>query len=231
MQLKNAFRRMISKIRNSQQHYMLLAFVLFGMGLLLYRIIHTGTYLRATLIWNLFLAYIPFAITAWMEKRPSLLQNRYNWYLCFIVWLLFIPNAPYILTDLFHLFDGGVPVWYDLFLIFTFAWNGMVLGYLSIRSMEGMWSRRHSRWPSWLFTLPVMFLCSLGVYIGRYLRYNSWDVVKDPITLLSDVKGILLNPAANRGAWAFIGCMSIFLCIMYPMVINSFRRYKPDHQE
>ena len=224
MQWKRVFKQVQLSIRKSPQHYMLLASILFGAGMLLFRIMHTGTYLRASLMWNLFLAYVPFAITSWMQKRPQRIQNRYNWYACFIIWLLFIPNAPYILTDLFHLFDGGVPVWYDLFLIFSFAWNGMVLGYLSIRSMEKMWSRRHTRWPAWLFTFPVMFLCSLGVYIGRYLRYNSWDVVKDPVTLMSDMTDMFLHPAAHKSAWAFIICMGIFLSLMYPMVINSFKR-------
>lgn len=219
MQWKRTVEKVKQEISKSPYHFMLLASVLFGIGLLVFRIIHTGTWLRATLTWNLFLAYIPFAITSWMEKRPQLMENRYGWYACFIVWLLFIPNAPYIVTDLFHLFDGGVPVWYDLFLIFSFAWNGMVLGYLSIRSMEHMWRNRHSSWPAWLFTLPVMFLCSLGVYIGRYLRYNSWDVIRDPFSLLGEVKNIFLYPVEHRSAWAFICCMSVFLCLMYPMVV------------
>ncbi|MEC5148148.1 DUF1361 domain-containing protein [Chitinophaga sp. 212800010-3] len=218
MQLKRSFRLLQYRIGRSRQKYTLYASILFSMALLLCRVLHTGTYLRVTLIWNLFLAYVPFAITRWMEKHPNQIENRYNWYACFICWLLFIPNAPYILTDLFHLFDGGVPLWFDLFVIFSFAWNGMMLGYISIRSMENMWSTRYSRWPAWMFTFPVMFLCGMGVYIGRYLRYNSWDVVKDPLTLLGDMRDIVLHPWENRHAWAFTICMGVFLSLMYPLV-------------
>ncbi|PSL49658.1 putative membrane protein [Chitinophaga niastensis] len=218
MQLKRTVRFLQHRISRSRQQYTLYASVLFSLSLLLCRIIHTGSYLRASLVWNLFLAYVPFAITRWMEKHPQQIRNRYSWYSYFILWLLFIPNAPYILTDLFHLFDGGVPLWFDLFVIFSFAWNGMMLGYISIRSMENMWSQRHSRWPVWMFTFPVMFLCGMGVYIGRFLRYNSWDVIKDPLTLLGDMRDIFFHPWENRSAWAFTICMGVFLSLMYPLV-------------
>ncbi|MFB6455675.1 DUF1361 domain-containing protein [Chitinophaga sp. Hz27] len=174
--------------------------------------------LRASLVWNLFLAYIPFAMTNWMERNPSEIKHRLNWYICFVVWLLFIPNAPYIITDLFHLFDGGVPVWFELFLICSFAFSGMLMGYMSIRSMEKMWSNRYTRWPAWLFSFPVLFLSSLGVYIGRYLRYNSWDIVKDPVTLSKDLIALFTHPWENRHAWAFTICMGVFLSLMYPLV-------------
>ncbi|NSL89070.1 DUF1361 domain-containing protein [Chitinophaga solisilvae] len=218
MRLKSIIRLMRQRISRHQQDYTLYASVLFSLSLLAVRIAHTGSYLRISLVWNLFLAYIPFAITRRMERNPAEIKNRYTWYSYFIVWLLFIPNSPYILTDLFHLFDGGVPLWFDLFVIFSFAWNGMMLGYISIRSMENLWRTRHTRWPAWLFTFPVMLLCGMGVYIGRYLRYNSWDVVKDPLTLLGDMRDILLHPIENKSAWAFTICMGIFLSLMYPLV-------------
>lgn len=218
----NVFKRRLaaigSMLEKPQVHHILYASILFSLALILFRIYYTGSMLRASLVWNLFLAYIPFALTRWMERHPAEMQQRLNWYACFMVWLLFIPNAPYIITDLFHLFDGGVPVWFELFLISSFAVNGMMLGYLSIRSMEKMWSSRYSRWPAWLFSIPVMFLCSLGVYIGRYLRYNSWDVVKDPMTLSRDMIGLFIHPWENRHAWAFTICMGVFLSLMYPLV-------------
>ncbi|QJB34767.1 DUF1361 domain-containing protein [Chitinophaga oryzae] len=217
MRLKGIFRLIRQRITKNQQTYTLYFSILFSLALLCYRVYHSGTYLRVSLVWNLFLAYVPFAITRWMEKHPAETGNRLTWHSCFVAWLLFIPNAPYILTDLFHLFDGGVPLWFDLFLIFSFAWNGMILGYMSIRSMEHLWRARHTRWPAWLFTFPVMFLCGMGVYIGRYLRYNSWDVVKDPLTLLGDMRDIVLHPVENRSAWAFTVCMGIFLSLMYPL--------------
>ena len=85
MQLKRTIRLLQYRIGRSRSQYTLYASVLFSLALLLFRIIHSGSYLRASLVWNLFLAYVPFAVTRWMEKHPEQIQNRYNWYGCFIV--------------------------------------------------------------------------------------------------------------------------------------------------
>ncbi|RAJ75519.1 putative membrane protein [Chitinophaga dinghuensis] len=224
------FRKLVWMIENPGLLPVLCVSVLFSLAMILFRVYHTGSMLRLSLVWNLFLALVPFAITIWMERHPVEMRHRLKWYSCFVVWLLFIPNAPYILTDLFHLYDGGISVWFELILILSFGWNGLIMGYLSIRSMERMWKQRYSRWPAWLFTFPVMFLCGMGVYIGRYLRWNSWDVLQDPIPLAKDLLVLVLHPWENRSAWAFTLLMGIFLSLGYMTTRNpnvlSGRRYR-----
>src|SRR5687768_15684815 len=100
------------------------------------RIVYTGQLLFIFLIWNLFLAYIPYVITSGLEKNNKWINNRI-FYLIFIAWLLFIPNSFYIITDLFHLgVADSMPLWFDLALLLSFAWNGLLLGILSVRAME-----------------------------------------------------------------------------------------------
>jgi uncharacterized membrane protein len=77
-------------------------------------------------------------------------------------------------------------LWFNHALIFSLAWNGLLLGILSMRQMEKIWELRWG-WSELVFIYPVMCLNALGIYIGRYLRYNSWDVVSDPLDLSKDI--------------------------------------------
>ena len=136
-----------------------------------------------------------------------------------LVWLLFVPNSFYILTDLYHLVDRSnprVPQWYDLVLIFSFAWNGLLLGVLSVRQMEkllpvkGIFRGRN-------VVYAVMALSAFGVYTGRYLRYNSWDVLSNPFQLTADILYITTHPLRNSQAWGMICCYTILLSFIYTM--------------
>ena len=142
-----------------------------------------------------------------------------------LVWLLFIPNTFYILTDLYHLTDHGrtsrVPEWYDLVLILSFAWNGLLLGVLSVRHMEKLFMPRASVLAGWLFVYPIMMLNALGVYTGRYLRYNSWDIISDPLQLLADILDMIIHPFRNHPVWIMILCFSILLTLIYRMFRGS----------
>jgi len=93
---------------------------------------------------------------------------------------LFIPNSFYIITDLYHLGDKyndrQTPQWFDLAMILSYVWNGLLLGVLSVRQMERALLPRQTLRNELLFLYPVMWTSALGIYIGRYLRYNSWDV-------------------------------------------------------
>jgi uncharacterized membrane protein len=148
-----------------------------------------------------------------------------------LTWLLFIPNAFYILTDLYHLTDGSrnsrVPEWFDLVLILSFAWNGLLLGILSVRHMERFFMPRASLVGGWLFVYPIMMLNALGVYTGRYLRYNSWDIISDPLQLLSDIADMIIHPFRNHYAWSMILCFSILLTLIYRMFMTA-RRSVPE---
>jgi len=189
-------------------------------GLLLTaRMVYTGSFMFGFLVWNLFLATVPYFISFWLVQGQAWGKSRWIFIPALAGWMLFIPNSFYVLTDLFHLHDGNAaPLWYDLLLIVSFAWNALVLGVLSVRHMEKMTRLRWPVLPGWLFLYPVMALSALGVYIGRYLRFNSWDVVSDPFSLVMDIGHIMLHPVAYRQAWGMTVCFSFFLTILYTTI-------------
>jgi len=193
--------------------------ILFGCLLVLARIIYTGRLTFISMPWNLFLAYIPYFITKWMSNQSLWTKRRITALFFFVAWLLFIPNSFYIITDLFHLNDQQndfiAPQWYDLALILSFAWNGLLLGILSVRQMEKIAKQFFPFWNEMLFLYPVMLLNALGVYVGRYLRFNSWDVLTNPFQLGHDIADILLHPLIYRYAWGMIICFSILMTLMY----------------
>ncbi|ASZ10025.1 DUF1361 domain-containing protein [Chitinophaga pendula] len=205
------------RIRRGDTMPVLLLSIGFSLVLLLARIGITGTMQYSGLLWNLFLAWVPYGITSWMQRFEHY-KSRNGFKTLRIVaviwWMLFLPNAPYILTDLYHLPQGGAPMWFDLFLILSFAWNGLWLGYLSLRYMEQRWTDRYPDKPLLLFTFPVLILCGLGVYVGRYLRWNTWDVLTDPFMIIRTLSDIIFHPIQNIDVWAFSCCMAVFMTII-----------------
>lgn len=199
----------------------LAASAVFPVALSLARFAYTGSRFFLFLNWNLLLALLPFLLTRQLLRRVNWIESRWGFRFLFVLWLLFLPNTFYISTDLLHLrHRPGLPLWYDLVLLLAFAWNGLLLGVQSLWQMEQVLLARWGMRRSWLFVFPVLALCSFGVYIGRFLRYNSWDVVGDPLGLLADVSGLFRHPLANRFDWSMIVCFFGFLVLVY----RSMRR-------
>jgi len=189
---------------------------LFSLLLLVIRIIATERLVFLFLPWNLFLAFVPYAIVKWLMRNPRWIESRYKFSFVFLIWLLFIPNSFYILTDLYHLeLSKDSPRWFDLILIFSFAWNGMLLGILSVMKMETVFSIFLKKKNILFFLYPVMWLIAFGIYIGRYLRFNSWDVLTNPFSLFYEVGEMFSNPAKYTYAWGMIFCFSIFTTLIY----------------
>lgn len=190
--------------------------IIFSILLSLIRVIATGENTYLFLIWNLFLGVIPYAISEWLSQRIDIIEKRYRFIAVLIVWLLFIPNAFYIVTDLFHLdqFDSA-PKWFDLLLIFSFAWNGMLLGIMSISGIEMILDITTGRRFSMAIIFAVMWLNAFGIYIGRYLRYNSWDVITKPFTLFNELAYVLVHPLRNKMEWSMITVYAVFLTVIY----------------
>lgn len=189
---------------------------LFSLCLTGFRIFYTKQWLFAWMGWNLFLALVPYLLTRTAIRRPAWIENNRLFAILFTVWLVFLPNSFYIITDLFHLENRkAVPFWYDLALIFSFAWNGILLGVASLRQME---SFIQSKWPQvkeWQFVYPIMALNAFGVYIGRYLRYNSWDVVTNFFQFTADMASLAMHPLNNRFEWSMILCYTALLSLVY----------------
>ena len=182
------------------------------------RVLMTGRGIFLFLVWNLFLAVIPFAISTMLGTARGPLRAR----LLVPVgaaWLLFFPNAPYILTDLFHLERrAGVPLWYDLALILSCAWNGLMLAYASLADMQRLVQQRLGTGAGWAFATLALLLSSFGIYLGRYLRFNSWDVLANPLTLFFDIVNRILHPFSVPGTWGVTLIFGLFLLVGYGTV-------------
>ncbi|HAA16728.1 MAG TPA: DUF1361 domain-containing protein [Cytophagales bacterium] len=166
--------------------------------------------------WNLFLAFVPWAVVTAVRVLPGL--ERRGWVLVPVtaVWLLFFPNAPYILTDLFHLkYTDSMPLWFDLVLILLFAWTGLLFGFLSLWDLEILLSRPLGKRLAGLCSVAFLFIGSFGIYVGRYLRWNSWDILTEPMALLYDLGDRLINPFQHPRTWGVTLFMGFFLNAVY----------------
>ena len=193
----------------------LIASMGFSFLLVFTRVVATGHLTFIFLVWNLFLAYIPYRISSFMQNNPWLIKNKFRFVVSFLAWLFFIPNSFYIITDLFHLGINTVPLWFDLALLLSFAWNGLLLGILSVRQIEKMVAHEWPRSPELAFVIPVMFLNAVGIYVGRFLRFNSWDIISNPFALMSEMCNMLVNPFHYKSAWAMILCYALLMSFIY----------------
>jgi uncharacterized membrane protein len=120
------------------------------------------------------------------------------------------------MTDLFHLGEhNNVPNWFDLAMIISFAWDGLLLGILSVRQMEKMMQQFLPGIRELFFIYPIMWLNALGIYIGLYPRFNSWDIVTNPIGLTTYILRMLWYPIQFKYAWGMVACFSIFMTLVY----------------
>jgi uncharacterized membrane protein len=186
------------------------------------RIALTGSVRYSFLTWNLFLAWIPFGI-AYLTFISSLSRR---WLLLTVpistfLWLIFFPNAPYILTDFQHLSTGGgeIPVWYDVLLLIWFSFTGLFLGLVSLFLMQVVVQRAFGRWIAWGFITTVILLTSIGVYIGRFLRWNSWDILRNPGGVAHFAFAYGANPSLR--SIGFTGLFGIFFLFIY-LLLYSF---------
>jgi len=188
--------------------------------LVLARILWTGNLHYGFLVWNLFLAWLPlvFALRAREQFNGD---PRPNWRFGGLAaaWLLFLPNAPYIFTDLVHLTQRFHPhFWVDLSLVLICALTGLVLGFLSLYLMQSIVRRLYGQLMSWLFIAGAAGLSSFGIYLGRFLRFNSWDVLVRPGDLLQGIGTFALNPMANRHGFIFALLFAAFFFVAYVML-------------
>ena len=187
-------------------------------ALIAVRVLITREWLFVFLLWNLFLAAIPFALSAALHLAARKPKARLLLPVG-AVWLLFFPNAPYLVTDLFHLEPrAGVPYWYDLALIMSCAWNGLMLAYSSLMDMHTLVRQRLGFWSGWSFATLALGLSAFGVYLGRYLRFNSWDILSNPFTLFYDIVQRFLHPFHNWQTWGVTVVFWAFLLLGYATV-------------
>jgi uncharacterized membrane protein len=189
-------------------------------ALVVARMVWIGSARDGFLLWNLFLAWLPlvFALLACDAYRSGTAGN-WRFFGLAGAWLLFFPNAPYIFTDVIHLanrFHGQF--WVDLVLILICALTGLVLGFVSLFLMQSVVSRMFGRAASWLFIAGIAGLSGVGIYLGRFLRFNSWDVVFKPLALGRDLGHLAANPLAHPHSFVLPALFATFLFIAYLML-------------
>jgi uncharacterized membrane protein len=200
------------KINDTEQ--VIILCLLFSMGLLSFRVFYTGSLRFAFLAWNIFLAFLPYLLSLHLSAR----NNKKSWvfFLLLFLWLILVPNSFYIITDLFHLdLNEDVPLWYDLALLFSFAWTGLLIGLSSVHQVEKLLSNHLNKKLELFLILPLMALNGLGIYIGRYLRFNSWDIITNPFSLMQDLVYLFIHPLRSRLDWSMIICYTLLLTIIY----------------
>ena len=189
---------------------------LFIVALISARILFTDTLIHLFLIWNIFLAWIPFMLSRYFMHY----RRKENWKQLFLFasWLVFFPNALYLVTDLIHLKDrGGAPVWYDTILLFTCALIGLLMAYASLYQAEKYIAHRFGKRYLSFFIPVIIMLGAFGVYLGRFDRWNSWDVLHNPLGLISNIAAYITNPLENLHTWGTTAIFSVFFYLLYAL--------------
>ncbi|MNI27380.1 hypothetical protein D3C73_811150 [compost metagenome] len=169
---------------------------------------------RWIIVPNLILGWFPLIVALivriWWEAKRKLNAVML---LLLAVWLLFFPNAPYVITDLVHLtyMKTKMPIHYDvIFNVFT-ALTSLTAGFISLYLVHEIISAKFKALGTWLLVAGLLLLCSIGVFLGRFLRWNSWDIVKQPLAIMKDSIALL----EQADSLFFIGTFMVFLSLSY----------------
>lgn len=163
--------------------------------------------------WNLVLALVPvffaWRLNAWLQHKPWLSLPAIG---MTIIWLGFLPNSFYISSDLIHLYTtDSSNILYDVVMLLSFSINGYLLGFLSIFLVHRQLIRRIKASSAHALIGVVLLLCSFAIYLGRYLRWNTWDVLINPAGVLFDVSDRIINPSSHPQT--FVTTLSFFVLL------------------
>jgi len=210
--------------RVSQNKYKLLMILLLAMASVVAVVLQKAHVIYShendfpSLVRNLFLAWIPlfFAVPAyvisWSRKLIYLVAPLFMF-----VWLIFFPNAPYMLTEFQHLRLNAAtaPLWFDVLMLIWFAWIGLLLGIFSLYLMQDIVAKAFHPVIGWVFALAVTIMSSVGIYLGRFLRWNSWDILQDPKPIAQDIWGWFRHPGSNLKAYGFTFLFTLLFLFVY----------------
>ncbi len=191
-------------------------------GLVVARVAYSDSGRHTGLIWNLFLAWIPF-ILAYIAHAISWRRIWLFLVIPFVtfLWLIFFPNAPYMLTDLQDLARTATdaPLWYDVLIVVWCSWTAMLLGVVSLYLMQDIVLRTFGRFIGWIFVFVISALSSFGIYIGRFVRLNSWDILQNPTETAMNILGLVIDPSRRLAAFTFL--YTFFFLFVY-LLLYSF---------
>ena len=178
------------------------------------------------LVWNLFLAWIPLLLAFWLVNHLFAGQRWSDWgnIALTLAWLLFLPNSFYMVSDFIHLQDTvRANVLFDALMFTLFIVNGLVLGYTSLYLVQLQLKRHLPPRQTWAFIAFVILMCSFAIYLGRDLRWNSWDVLVNPAGIIFDISERLLHPLSHPETFRVTAMFFAFLGGLYAVVWRSVR--------
>jgi uncharacterized membrane protein len=174
------------------------------------------------LLWNLLLAWVPLLLAWWLAIRLRT-TGWMNWpnVLVTAAWLLFLPNSFYLVSDFVHLeATGEVSLLFDVVMFMSFAWNGLLLGFAAVLLVHRELLRRVRTRLSGQLVAMVFILCSFAIYLGRYLGWNSWDIIFNPAGIIFHLSDRLVSPASYPNTFTTTTFFTIALGAMYYTVFR-----------
>jgi uncharacterized membrane protein len=165
------------------------------------------------LVLNLALAWIPLGLAALLAIAYARRRSRLELGAIGLAWLLFLPNAPYVLTDFIHL--GSEHRVFDSLLIASFAFTSLALGFGSLLLVQLVVTRAAGALFGWLTVVVSLFASSAGIYLGRVHRISSWDVVGQPGRVWALAAPRLEDPLGNRNLIGYVVLLGVFLTLAY----------------
>ena len=193
----------------------------------------SGTFRYWFLAWNLFLAWLP-VLFAWIFRRNLNLKRLLHWsnIVLLVLWLGFLPNSFYILSDFIHLSSTyEVNLLYDVVLFASFAINGLILGMMALYMVHAALVQKVRLRYAHGFIALVLLLCSFAIYLGRYLRWNTWDVLVNPAGLLFDVSDRIINPGSYPRTFTTTFTFFVLLGSLYYLVWELVAYLKDSGRE
>ena len=169
------------------------------------------------MLYNLFLAWVPFVTVAFLLKalRTNLWSSRWPLALT-LLWLIFLPNSFYMISDFVHIQDvADRNLLYDVVMFTSCIFTAAALGFSSLYMVHAELSRRMSLRSSSVLIGIILTLCSFGIYLGRNLRWNSWDVLVNPAGILFDVSDHIIHPLQHGAMFTTTLSFLVLLGSMY----------------
>lgn len=187
------------------------------LGFFGFRLLSTGVARYWFIPENLLLAWLSLAFSWLLVKQ----LNHSGWLsplsvLLTLLWLLFLPNAWYVMTDFIHVFDSGeISYLYDIAMVTTLTLCGFLLGFASLFIIHRQLLKRLDPLAG-IFTIEaVILLASFAIYLGRDLRWSSWDIITDPSGLILSITDRLINPFGHPRALNVTGIFFVLISAMY----------------
>jgi len=206
--------RYLKSILMLKSTIVLMLLSVFSISLSVVRTVFTGKPFFLFMIWNLFLAFIPWFLASIIHVLK--IKNKVILILIVLIWIIFFPNAPYVLTDLIHLGkEKSVPLWYDLILLLSYGFTGLLYGFVGLVMLEMKLRENYRKLICDIVTSLMIYLSCFGIYIGRFLRWNTWDIVMNVEEVVADMYKRIANPLEHQATWVFTMLFGTLLNLVY----------------